>query len=51
VSGQWRVLQDGRLTLLRQSDESLFPPHAPAPAWLARKLVSSESSDTANSNK
>jgi hypothetical protein len=51
VSGQWRVLQDGRLTLLRQSDESLFPPNAAAPAWLARKLVSTAPSHVSNSNK
>lgn len=39
VSGQWRVLHDGRLTLLRQADESLFPANAPTPSWLTRKLV------------
>jgi hypothetical protein len=41
VSGQWRVLQDGRLTLLRQTDEALFPSQPQVPSWLARKLVSS----------
>jgi len=51
VSGQWRVLQDGRLTLLRQADETLFPPNAAVPAWLGRKLVSSSSSEETIPNK
>lgn len=51
VSGQWRVLQDGRLTLLRQADETLFPPNAAVPAWLGRKLVSSSLSEETIPNK
>lgn len=46
VSGQWRVLQDGRLTLLRQSDEALFPPQAQVPSWLARKLAPASDSSS-----
>lgn len=51
VSGQWRVLQDGRLTLLRQSEESLFPANAPMPAWLARRLVATDAFQHETSNK
>ena len=51
VSGQWRVLQDGRLTLLRQTEESLFPANAAVPAWLGRKLVSTSPPEQTSTNK
>jgi hypothetical protein len=38
VSGQWRVVNDGKLTLLRECDASLFPITANFPGWLQRKL-------------
>lgn len=38
VSGQWRVLQDGRLTLLRQTEDAHFPSGAVFPSWLQRRL-------------
>lgn len=39
VSGQWRIINDGKLTLLRECDTSLFPQTANYPGWLQRKLV------------
>lgn len=37
VSGQWRVV-DGRLTLLKPCDVSLFPTSCTVPLWLSKRL-------------